>query len=211
MRACASITGFDCMRSLVTPSLARSLSLSLPASICSSPDFPFGCVVVPLLLWLLVSAAQDCMSSSPSSKTHHLMHFAPLASTAGSGAGATVGAAQPPPAGVVSQAEGPSLTELAVAAMGMGVRAFSTANYPFDMVLMVRADGRGIRHRAHARLRAWVIRMRLYLSAFAPAALPVAHFRLAGCLSVHLICLCVPLVVSAACVCVWRCRTGQCR
>lgn len=83
------------------------------------------------------------MSSSPSSKTHHLMHFAPLASTAGGGAGGGGGGG-----GVVSQAEGPSLTELAVAAMGMGVRAYSTAHYPFDMILMVRAqskskEGRG--------------------------------------------------------------------
>jgi len=75
-----------------------------------------------------VDLFKEVMTSSPSSKTHHLMHFAPLAAATGA-AQSAVGAA-----GVSTR--GPTLSELAVAQMGMGTRAYSTAKYPFDCILM---------------------------------------------------------------------------
>jgi signal transduction histidine kinase/CheY-like chemotaxis protein len=97
-----------------------------------------------------VELFKDVMTSSPSSKTHHLVHFAPLGLTtaAAAAAGASAGAASNVAAG--PSTSGPTLSDLALAQMGLGTRAFSTAHYPFDVILMVSA------HPMVAQVRVWL-------------------------------------------------------
>jgi CheY-like chemotaxis protein len=101
-----------------------------------------------------VELFKDVMTSSPSSKTHHLVHFAPLglATAAAAAAGAATGGAGVAASNVAAgpSTSGPTLSDLALAQMGLGTRAFSTAHYPFDVILMVSAPLNGDCTNAHA-------------------------------------------------------------